>query len=200
MVDFGTLKISGSGKPEQFESILQNVVYINERLAPTPGMRTVRILSMAGESSLASISVGIKVEENTKPTITVRGCKDIVTSKKNLKQFGVLLCSSLTIDYVGCKDVPETPVDKVRYLDSAVVKIDPPFNEGENISFPKGSSGETILKESGFTVVSSPDQLVIRGVAHYSAYVELLRELTYLNLNPDGKTHHDFTVSSCKGL
>ena len=202
MVDFGTVKISGFGEPQQFESILQNIVYTNQRLAPTPGVRTVKILPMVGPTTLPTISSEVNVEKNDKPKISIRGCKDIAITEKKLKEVGTRLCQSLVIDYIGCEGSSDvTPVDKVRYLDSAVVKIDPPLNSNENLAFPRGSDGESILTESaGFSVKTSPSQLVIRGVAHYSAYVELLRGLTYLNLAPESKTRHDFTVSLASSL
>ena len=198
-IDFGNIEITGQGSVADFEAALQNIIYINERMVPTPGKRSVKVLSMFNKVPLATVSVDISVAENTRPVIIVRGCKNIAAKKTYLKETGVPLCKYLEIDYEGCEAEDDSPVNGVHYLDAAVVKVNPPFKKGESFNFPKGVSGETRLKEIGLTVSFNDEELVIRGIAHYSDYEEVLREMVYINFLPENLSKgRTFSVSHCQ--
>lgn len=197
-LDFGNVRISGVGSPDDFIKAMQSIVYINERMMPTPGKRSVVILSMFNEKPLATISVDINVAGNTRPVIVIEGLDaDIGLNwgKRNVvKEKGLRVFDSLEIDYDGCpKDDEDSPVDKVRFLDEAVVKVNPAFKKGESFNFPKGISG---LKEKGLSVSFNNEELVIRGIAHFSEYEDVLKQMVYVNLDPDDTLHLEISVSN----
>ena len=39
------------------------------------------------------------------------------------------------------------------------------------------------------------EELVIRGIAHFSEYEDVLRQMVYVNLDPDDLMHLEITVS-----
>lgn len=196
-LDFGNVRISGVGSPDDFIKAMQSIVYINERMMPTPGKRSVVILSMFNEKPLATISVDINVAGNTRPVIVIEGLDaDIGLNwgkRKVVKEKGLRIFDSLEIDYDGCpRDDEDSPVDKVRFLDKAVVKVNPAFKKGESFNFPKGISG---LKEKGLSVSFNNEELVIRGIAHFSEYEDVLKQMVYVNLDPDDTLHLEISVS-----
>lgn len=206
-IDFGQIEISGEGTPEDFVKVLNNVVYVNERLVPTPGKRTLKISTKINQEKLADIRVAINVAGNTRPVIVVKGLDsdiDLSWEKRNLlKETGLQIFDTLEIEYDGCEIDDETydgreiddgtPVDKVRYLDRAVVTVDPPFKKGESFIFPQGILG--LKKQKGLSVSYTNKELVIRGVAHFSEYENVLRETVYSHQNPAYAMDHKFAVS-----
>lgn len=198
-IDFGNIRIFGVGAPDDFVKALQRVVYINERMVPTPGKRTVMILSMFNEAPLATITVDINVAGNTRPVIVISGLDSDIglnwEKRKILKEKGLRIFDfdTFEIEYEGCEKEEDSQVDKVRFLDSAVVTVDPPFKKGESFNFPQGIKG---LKEKGLSVSFNSKELVVRGIAHFSEYEDVLRQLVYVNLDPANTLHHEFTVST----
>ena len=195
-IDFGTIRISGMGAPDDFVKALQHIVYINQRLAPTPGKRSVMIIAMFNETPLQTINVDINVAGNTRPVLVLGGLDaDIGLNwmKKNvLSQKGLQIFKTLEINYAGCEKEEDSPVDKARLLDMALVRSDPPFKKGESFNFPHGIKG---LKEKGLSVSFNNKELVIRGIAHFSEYEDVLRQIVYIHLNPAYNLHREFTVS-----
>lgn len=200
-IDFGTVHIAGVGAPDDFIKALQNVVYINERMIPTPGKRSVVILSMFNEVPLATITVDITVAGNTRPVIVIEGLDADIglnwEKRKIVKEKGLRIFDSLEIEYEGCEKDDDSPVDKVRFLDAAVVRVNPAFKKGESFNFPKGIKG---LKEKGLSVSFNNEELVIRGIAHYSEYEDVLQQMVYVNLDPADTLHHEITVSIVETL
>lgn len=195
-IDFGTIRIFGVGAPGDFIKALQRVVYINERMVPTPGKRSVMILSMFNQVPLATINVDITVAGNTQPVIVIQGLDSDIglnwEKRKIVKEKGMRIFDTLEIEYEGCGREEDSPVDKVRFLDSAMVTVDPPFTKGESFNFPLGIKG---LKEKGLSVSFNNKELILRGVAHFSEYEDVLRKVVYVNLNPASTLHHEFAVS-----
>lgn len=195
-IDFATIRISGMGAPDDFVKALQRVVYINERLVPTPGKRSVMIMAMFNETPLQTINVDINVAGNTRPVIVVQGLDaDIGLNwmKRNvLREKGQRIFETLEITYEGCEKEEDSPVDKGRLLDMALVRVDPPFKKEESFNFPHGIKG---LKEKGLSVSFNKQELVIRGIAHFSEYEDVLRQMVYINLDPASNLHREFTVS-----
>jgi len=196
-IDFGTVRISGVGTPDDFVKTLQHLVYINERMTPTPGKRSVMILSMFNEMPLATINVDINVAGNTRPVMVIEGLDSDIglnwEKRRIVKEKGLHIFDTLEIEYEGCSKEEDTPVDKVRFLDAAVVTVDPPFKKGESFNFPQGIKG---LKEKGLSVSFNNKELVIRGIAHFSEYEDVLRQMVYVNLAPSSTLHHEFSVSN----
>ena len=197
IIDFGSIAITGEGSPSDFIKALQSLVYINERMVPTPGKRSVIIEAKINEKPLATITVDINVAGNTRPVIIVEGLDADIglnwAKRKVVKQKGLRVFDSLEIDYDACpRDDEFSPIDKVRFLDEAVVKVKPAFKKGENFNFPTGIKG---LKEKGLTVSFNNEELVIRGIAHFSEYEDVLRQMVYVNLDPDDLMHLEITVS-----
>lgn len=202
-IDFGSIAISGEGSPSDFIKTLQSLVYINERMVPTPGKRSVIIEAKFNEKSLATVSVDITVAGNTRPVIIVEGLDADIglnwEKRKVVKEKGLRVFDSLEINYDACpRDEEDSPIDKVRFLDEAVVKVNPAFKKGESFNFPTGIKG---LKEKGLTVSFNNEELVIRGIAHFSEYEDVLRQMVYVNLDPDDMMHLEITVtlSTLKG-
>lgn len=195
-IDFRTIRISGVGAPKDFISALQHLVYINEQMVPTPGKRSVEILSMMNHMPLPTISIDVNVAGNTRPVIVIQGLDSDIglnwEKRTIVKEKGLRIFDTLEIEYEGCQVEEDSPVDKVRFLDTAVVTVDPPFKKGESFNFPLGIKG---LKEKGLSVSFNDKELVIRGIAHFSEYEDVLRQVFYINLNPADDLHHKFTVS-----
>ena len=195
-IDFGTIRIFGVGSPDDFIKALQRVIYVNERMVPTPGKRSVMILSMFNQMPLATINIDITVAANTRPTIVIQGLDSEMhlnwEKRRIVKEKGLRVFDTLEIEYEGCRKEEDTPVDKVPFLDSAVVTVNPPFKKGESFNFPLGIKG---LKEKGLSVSFNNKELVIRGVAHFSEYEDVLRQVVYVNLVPASNLHHEFAVS-----
>ena len=196
IIDFDTTRISGVGTPDDFVKALKQIVYINERLMPTPGKRSVQIAPKFNDLELDAIIVDINVAANTRPVIVIEGLDaDIRLNwmKENiLKEKGLRIFETLEIDYEGCENVEDSPVDRVRFLDMAVVTIEPPFKKAESLNFPYGIKG---LKEKGLSVSFNNKELVIRGIAHFSEYEDVLRQIVYIKLDPPNNLHHEFAVS-----
>lgn len=76
------------------------------------------------------------------------------------------------------------------------MKVSPPLKKGESLKFPKQQgSDKSLLDDLELEAHHDKDGVVITGVANYKTYEQLLKEMTYVNLNPDDKLHHTFTVS-----
>lgn len=195
LIGSNTMKIYGRGKPQDFENILQNIEYQNELFTPTLGERKIKILPVQENMALQPTTITIRIERNDKPVITVKGCADNAVELKHLKAIGVPVCSTFTIDYKGCKS-SNSPVNGVKFLDEAVVKVTPPFTKSEAFNFPKQANGESILDDLNLTAFMNKDGIIIRGVANYKTYEELLREMFYVNPNASEYLHHTFTVST----
>lgn len=90
-----------------------------------------------------------------------------------------------------------SPVNTVELLDKAVVRVSPPFKKGESITFPKQpGSDKSLLDDLDLKAYHDKDGVVISGVANYKTYEQLLREMVYVNVNPEKDLHHTFTVSN----
>lgn len=196
-VNFNVIEVSGEGTPEEFIKVLQNVVYVNERLMPTPGIRSVNISAKVNNDKLEDVIIDVSVAGNTRPVIVVKGLDsdiDVKWDKRSLlKERGVRVFDTLEIEYYGCESDEETPVDKVRYLDTALVTVDPPFKKGESFIFHQGI--EALKKRKGLSVSFSRKEMIIRGVGHFSEYEDVLRQVVYINSNPDDAMDKRFTVS-----
>lgn len=196
VIDSKTVRIAGVGAPDDFIKALQSVVYVNERMMPTPGKRTVMILSMFNHMPLATINVDVNVAANTRPVLVVQGLDADIglnwEKRKIVKEKGLRIFDSVEIEYDGCKKDEDTPVDKVRLLDEAVVRVNPAFKKGESFNFPQGIKG---LKEKGLSVSFNNEELVIRGIAHFSEYEEVLQQMVYVNLVPKDALHLEISVS-----
>lgn len=196
IIDFATLRITGVGAPEDFIKTLQNIVYVNERMMPTPGKRSIIILSMFNQMPLATITVDVNVAGNTRPVLVIQGLDADIglnwEKRKIVKEKGLRIFESVEIEYEGCKKDEDTPVDKVRLLDGAVVRVNPAFKKGESFNFPQGIKG---LKEKGLSVSFNNEELVIRGIAHFSEYEEVLQQMVYVNLVPRDTLDLEISVS-----
>lgn len=200
IIDFATLRITGVGAPEDFIKTLQNIVYVNERMMPTPGKRSIIILSMFNQMPLATITVDVNVAGNTRPVLVIKGLDADIglnwEKRKIVKEKGLRIFESVEIEYEGCKkdenEDEDTPVDKVRLLDGAVVRVNPAFKKGESFNFPQGIKG---LKEKGLSVSFNNEELVIRGIAHFSEYEEVLQQMVYVNLVPRDTLDLEISVS-----
>ena len=195
-IDFGTVKITGVGTPNDIVKTLQSIIYVNERMLPTPGKRSVMILSMFNQVPLATVTVDINVAGNTRPVLVIQGLDADIglnwEKRKIVKENGLRIFDSVEIEYEGCEKGDDTPVDKVRLLDEAVVRVDPPFTKGESFNFPQGIKG---LKEKGLSVSFNNKELVIRGIAHFSEYEDVLQQMVYVNLVPTDILHLEISVS-----
>ena len=195
-IDFATIRISGMGAPDDFVKALQHIVYINERLVPTPGKRSVMIMATFNATPLQTVNVDINVAGNTRPVIVVQGLDADIglnwMKRDVLREKGQRIFETLEITYEGCEKEEDSPVDKARLLDMAIVTVDPPFKKEESFNFPHGIKG---LKEKGLSVSFNKKELVIRGIAHFSEYEDVLRQMVYINLDPASTLHREFTVS-----
>ncbi|XP_015759200.1 PREDICTED: LOW QUALITY PROTEIN: calsyntenin-1-like [Acropora digitifera] len=196
-VNFNAIEVSGEGTPEEFIKVLQNVIYINERLMPTPGIRSVNISAKVNDEKLEDVTINLSVAGNTRPVIVVKGLDSDIDVKwdkrKLIKERGVHVFDSLEIEYYGCESDEETPIDKVRYLDAALVTVDPPFKKGESFIFRQGI--EALKKQKGLSVSFNRKEMIIRGVGHFSEYEDVLRQVVYVNSNPDNTMDKRFTVA-----
>lgn len=195
LIGSNTMKVYGRGKPQEFETILQNIEYQNELFTPTLGVRKIKILPVQENTALQPITITIRIERNDKPVITVKGCADNAVELKHLKEIGVPVCSTFTIDYQGCKP-SDSPVNGVKLLDQAVVKVTPPFTKSESFNFPKQANGGSTLDDLDLKAFMNEDGIIIRGIANYKTYEEVLREMFYVNPNASEHLHHTFTVST----
>lgn len=195
-IDFGTLKITGVGTPEDIVKALQSIVYVNERMLPTPGKRSVMILSMFNQRPLATVTVDINVAGNTRPVLVIQGLDADIglnwEKRRILKEKGLRIFDSVEIEYESCEKGDDTPVDKVRLLDQAVIRVNPAFKKGESFNFPQGIKG---LKEKGLSVSFNNEELVIRGIAHFSEYEDVLQQMVYVSLAPKDVLHLEISVS-----
>lgn len=109
---------------------------------------------------------------------------------------GVPLCSNLEIVYDGCEPRMNSPVNTVKLLDRAVIKVSPPLKKGESLKLPKQKGSKvSIVEDVELESYSDKNGLYISGVANFKTYERLLREVVYQNLNPDNKLRHRFYVS-----
>lgn len=195
-IDFGTVKITGVGTPDDIVKALQSIVYVNERMIPTPGKRSVMILSLFNQMPLATVTVDINVAGNTRPVLVIQGLDADIglnwEKRRVLKEKGLRIFDSVEIEYESCEKGDDTPVDKVRLLDQAVVRVNPAFKEGESFNFPQGIKG---LKEKGLGVSFNNEELVIRGIAHFSEYEDVLQQMVYVSLAPKDVLHLEISVS-----
>ena len=154
------------------------------------------ILSMFNQMPLATVTVDISVAGNTRPVLVVQGLDADIglnwEKRKILKEKGLRIFDSVEIEYEGCKKGDDTPVDKVRLLDQAVIRVNPAFKKGDSFNFPQGIKG---LKEKGLSVSFNNEELVIRGIAHFSEYEDVLRQMVYVSLVPKDILHLEIYVS-----
>mgnify|MGYP001792694997 CR=1 FL=1 len=184
---FDTLRITGHGKPENFHKILQKVTYRNKCLIPTPGQRTIGVVSKSGYWPLPTFAVNIYVKPVVFPKITIRGCTDLMPSSNHLKRFGVSLCRKFKIGKQGCGNK--------FYIDSVEVSVKPAMKKGEFLMFPKSEGHGTALDDYEMKIYNSSSGFVIRGVADAQAYEQVLQNLVYVNLLPNSKLRREFKVS-----
>ncbi|XP_001632442.2 calsyntenin-2 [Nematostella vectensis] len=192
MPRFNTMVIKGTGRPVDFQKILQNLEYQNDLFTPTSGVRNFQIDTTQNGVKLEKISVDIELEKNTKPKIVLIGCGDVQADEERIAGVGVPVCRTLTLRFEGCKAKRESPVNNVMFLDEAVIKVEPALSQHESLNFPVGVRGSTILDDLELEASKTDDGVVIRGVADYKAYERVLREMTYVNKKPKEHPRHTF--------
>lgn len=184
---FSTLRITGRGKPEDFHKLLRKITYKNKCLIPTPGQRTIRVVSKSGDWPLPTFAISLYVKPAITPKITIKGCTDLTPSFNRIKHFGVSLCRKFKIGKQGC--------GKKFYLDSVEVSVKPALKKGESLMFPKSEGHGTVLDDYEMKIYNSSNGFVIRGVADAAAYEQVLQKIVYVNLLPNNKLHRQFLVS-----
>jgi len=196
LVGFNKMKIHGVGSAKDFEYILKNIEYQNELFTPTEGSRKIHVSITEKTTNFnKEFTETVELDRNDKPVITVEGCKEVKVTKRRLRDIGVPVCSKLKINYHGCKPKMNTPVNTVKLLDRAVVKVTPPFKKGESLKFPmQEGSRKSILEDLELESYHDNNGVIVSGVANYMTYEQILREIIYENINPKDKTHHTFQI------
>eukprot|EP00795_Rhopilema_esculentum_P007226 gene7226-12909_t len=160
-----SLSISGRGTLTSLRKILKSVVYVNKVPYPNPATRHIHIEATVDDVMLPRVTVDVEVPKHVGPSIKLAGkCDNSVKTYGSIES-GLRVCPDIDINMDGC----------LRFLDEGLVVINSDIIGTGNLSVP-----QPVLKRFGLTASFSVNVLRISGVARYTDYVEVLRNVFFV--------------------
>jgi len=211
------ITINGHTK-EAVEKLVRRVGYINSRVYPTPGDRSLvletDITCKSGDKvDIEMLRTVVNVEQPEQPIITLSGTEniakeehDIVRGEKILKDLVIIARTKqeeeelmLKKDKNDVGDMQNTlykAVDADKYsLDSCTIVVSPVMNRiEENLTTP-----DNLMAQLGLKKTETPDGLTISGADKIYHYQEVLRQIHYIHSKPESMNGKTF-VLTCSEL
>eukprot|EP00918_Siedleckia_nematoides_P041966 GHVU01091417.1.p1 GENE.GHVU01091417.1~~GHVU01091417.1.p1 ORF type:complete len:448 (+),score=101.95 GHVU01091417.1:453-1796(+) len=210
------ITINGHNHTEN-ERLVRKIGYINYRVFPTPGHRSLTIKTdvtcLDGSTvKIPDVDSMVLVLQPEKPIITLSGTQNLARSEHDLVR-GEKLFFDLTIlsrtrkeeeeksilneqkmkDNSVLEEASTAVVDQDKYhLDSCVIHVDdPPLAlEDEHFKYP-----EIMMQQLGLQASQTRAGLLITGADKIYNYETILRHVRYVNRKPEGMNHREFLLS-----
>jgi len=190
--------------------LVRRIGYINTRTFPTPGQRALTVETTltcfdGRKLSIPDAHTSVVVQAAETPVITLSGATDLAYTESELlngqylyRDLHILTQARRTEEEIegtqedrGQELLMPPPVDENAQLDSCLISVDSPLKlDTEHIRWPKNLMAQLDLEAS-----HSAEGLVISGADKLFNYEEVLREIQYVNRQPEGNTERAFTLT-----
>jgi len=205
------ITINGHNRTE-VEKLVRRIGYVNSRMFPTPGHRSLNLHTTltcydGRELSVPDVTTVIEVIAAEAPIITLSGTSSFAFPENDLLTgqyiFPIVRISSQTrrsSEDAGMReDTPDRQStlydddeDEPRYsLDSCMIRAEPPLDlPSEHLSW-----GRNLAAQLGLEATLTTDGLILSGADRVYNYEEILRGIKYINRQPQDTNTRTFTLT-----
>jgi hypothetical protein len=195
----------------EVEKLVHRVGYINSRLFPTPGYRSLKIQSDVScvdgrKLAVPELNAMVMVLQPEKPIITLSGTQSMAREEHEFLHGQRILPDIRIMSQTkgeaaedldnkvlsdGYPDDKQNSDDDRYKLDSCIVRADQPLDLNlEHLKYPTN-----LIDQLGLEASFNEDGLIITGIDRLQNYEMVLRQVMYVNREPNTLNSRTFTLT-----